>query len=719
MHLPAPITHDIVLVGGGHAHTLVLRMWGMDPQPGVRLTLISPEPMTAYSGMLPGLVAGHYRRGDLDIDLVRLARFAGARLILARATGIDRGRRRVQVEGRAPVAYDLMSIDVGVTSDMPALPGFADHAVPAKPLDGLADRWQPFVEACAAGQAEPRVAVIGAGLAGTELALAARHRLGPGASVTLIEAASPLAAVGSGARRALLRHLAQAGVTLSSSSPAACVTAEGVGLADGGFVPATFVIGAAGAQAQGWLAETGLALDQGFIRVGPTLQSESDPLIFAAGDIACMSQSPRPKAGVFAVRQAPVLAHNLRAAVAGGALRSYRPQRDYLKLVSTGARGAVADKWGLPLDGGLLWRWKDRIDRAFMEKFHHLPVMAPAHGPAGASQPQDQPLCGGCGAKVGRGPLQAALDRLPPVTRADVETGAGDDAAVLVMGAMRQVITTDHLRGFLLDPGLMARIAAVHALGDVWSMGAAPQVALAQVILPVMGERQQAETLREIMAAAAEVFGPEGAAIVGGHTSLGAELTIGFTVTGLCEGPAITQAGARPGDRLILTKPIGTGVILAAEMGGRAAGPTVRAAWASMARPSGVVARLIAPHAHAMTDVTGFGLAGHLLQILDASQVAARLHLAAVPILPGALALSAAGIGSSLLPANRQAAARMAMADSPAADLLFDPQTAGGMLAAVPAALADDLVEQLGANGEAAAVIGDILPGAPFLTVSG
>ena len=719
MHLPAPITHDIVLVGGGHSHALVLRMWGMDPRPGIRLTLISPDPVTAYSGMLPGLVAGHYGREDLDIDLVRLARFAGARLVLARAVGIDRDRRRVMVEGRAPVAYDLVSIDIGATSDMPALPGFADHAVPAKPLDRLADRWQAFAAACAAGRALPHVAVIGAGLAGAELALAARHRLGPGARVTLIEAALPLPAVGGGARRALLRHLDHAGVALATRSPAVAVSAKGVRLADGRLIPATFVIGAAGAQAQGWLAETGLTLERGFIRVGPTLQSETDPLIFATGDIAHMSQSPRPKAGVFAVRQAPVLAHNLRAAIAGGALRAYRPQRDYLKLVSTGTRSAVADKWGLPLDGGLLWHWKDRIDRAFMDRFRQFPDMAPAPASATPGQPQDRPLCGGCGAKVGRGPLQAALDRLPPVTRGDVETGAGDDAAVLAFGGVRQVITTDHLRGFLLDAGLMARITAIHALGDVWAMGAAPQVALAQVILPVMGERQQTETLREIMAAAAEVFGPEGASIVGGHTSLGAELTIGFTVTGLCAGTALTHAGARPGDRLILTKPIGTGVILAAEMAGRAGGQTVRGAWASMARPSGVAARLIAPHARAMTDVTGFGLAGHLMTILDASGVAARLDLAAVPVLPGALALAAAGVASSLLPANRQAAARMTLADSPATDLLFDPQTAGGMLAAVPAALADDLIGQLRAIGQEAAVIGEIIAGSPFLTVEG
>jgi selenide, water dikinase len=718
MRLPDPITRDLVLVGGGHTHALVLRMWGMAPLPGVRLTLIDPAPAAAYSGMLPGHIAGHYPRAALEIDLVRLARFAGARLVLGRAVGIDREKRRVRVEGRADIAYDILSIDAGVTSDMPALPGFQDHAVAAKPLAIFADRWEAFVSGVATGAAVPEVAVIGAGLAGVELALAARHRLGPKARVALIEAAEPLAAVGRGARAALIAHLRRSGIALHAGQAAVACTADGVALKDGTMVPARFIIGAAAARAGGWLHETGLSLENGYVRVGPTLQSESDPRIFAVGDIAHLGHAPRPKAGVFAVREAPVLLANLRALATGGRARAgYHPQSDYLKLVSTGHRGAVADKWGLRLDGGLLWRWKDRIDRKFMAKFQDLPTMA-AKGAADrpSDRPSDRPLCGGCGAKAGRGALDRALARLPAPQRADVATGAGDDAAVLKIGGQRQVITTDHLRAFTFDPYVMARIAAIHALGDVWSMGAAPQAALAQIILPPMGEDLQAEWLREIMEGALSVFAPEGADIVGGHTTLGAELTIGFTVTGLAPRP-VTHAGALPGQAIVLTKPIGTGVIMAAEMLGAAPGRVVAGALAHMQRPQGIAARLIAPQATAMTDVTGFGLAGHLLSILDASGVSATLRLSEVPTLPGAVELASAGHGSSLLPANLSARARMFFSDGPKAQLLFDPQTAGGLLATIPADEAGRLVEALRAAGEIAAVIGHVEEGAPFLTV--
>ncbi len=251
MQVQIPLTRDLVMIGGGHTHALVLRMWAMKPIPGVRLTLISPDPTAAYSGMLPGHVAGLYPRAALQIDLVQLARHAGARLILGRAAGIDRESRRIRVPGRPDVAYDIASIDIGITSDMPALPGFAGHAVPAKPLDAFADAWEGFASRATRGRAEPTVAVIGGGVAGVELALAARHRLGSGAEVTVIERGAALALVGGGARRALLGHLARAGIALLEHAPVVAVEADAVRLADGRRVASAFTLGAAATQPAG------------------------------------------------------------------------------------------------------------------------------------------------------------------------------------------------------------------------------------------------------------------------------------------------------------------------------------------------------------------------------------------------------------------------------------------------------------------------------------
>ncbi|MHC0053461.1 selenide, water dikinase SelD [Actibacterium sp. D379-3] len=730
MHAPLPLTRDLVLIGGGHSHALVLRKWGMAPLPGARLTLINPGPTAPYSGMLPGLVAGHYTSADLEIDLVRLARFAGARLVLGRAVGIDRDARLIEVEGRAPVFYDLASVDIGISSDLPALAGFAEHAVPAKPLGPFAEAWEGYVARAAAGQAVPQVLVIGAGVAGVELSLACAHRLrltGVAGQVTLLEAGeSALRDLGAGARRALLAQMQAQGVALRTGARIARVTAGGVVLDGGAQLPGGIVIGAAGARPQGWLAGTGLQLSDGFIDVGPDLRSLNDPLIYAVGDCAHMTHAPRPKAGVFAVRQAPVLGHNLRADLIGGRRRDYHPQKDYLKLISTGRKHAVADKLGLRLEGDWLWRWKDRIDVKFMRKFHDLPEMnavpdIPAAAALGVREvlAGAKPPCGGCAAKPGADVLKAGLAGLPAPVRGDVMQGAGDDAAVLRHGAGMQVITSDHFRGFIDDPYMLARIAAVHALGDIWAMGAQPQAALATLILPRMRDRMQEHMLREIMAGAVQVFAAAGADLVGGHSSVGAELTVGFTVTGLHDGAPVGLAGARPGDALILTKPTGSGTIFAAEMQGRARGADVAAALAQMATPQGAAAGVLAPVAHAMTDVTGYGLAGHLLTILRASGVSAELTLADVPLMPGALALAEDGVRSTLYPENAAMLAEMLGADAQGARtaLLLDPQTAGGLLAAVPGDRAAAVLADLRAVGTGAARIGTITEGAPLIVL--
>lgn len=734
MH-PLPFTRDLVLIGGGHSHALVLKYWGMKPLAGVRVTVINPGPVAAYSGMLPGFVAGHYPLDALELDLVRLARFAGARLIAGRATHIDTARQEIHVTGRPPIQYDIASIDIGITTGMPDLDGFDTHAIAAKPLEAFAKRWDRFRSDVRAGTVAPEVAVIGGGVAGAELAMATSHALGgqDGAAVSLIDHSEILTELRPAARRRMQAALTHAGVNVLPNSHVTRVTDDCVMLAGGEIIPSTFTLGVAGARPYPWLSEIGLETTEGSITVGPTLQS-SDPSIFATGDCAYMRHAPRPKAGVFAVRQAPVLFENLKRVLMAGPkaekLRAYRPQSDYLKLISLGGKSALADKNGLLLAGPLLWRWKDHIDRKFMAMLKDLPPMAmpalPAEIALGVRDALagSENMCGACGAKVGGDVLARVLEDTKPigdtsVRRADVIDLKGDDAAMLTLGNVRQVLSVDHLRGFALDPFVMTTLTATHALGDIWAMGAAPQAALATVTLPRMSPALQDRTLREIMTAARTVFEAAGANVIGGHTSMGAEFSVGFTVTGLVDEGArapITLAGAQAGDVLILTKPIGSGVILAAEMALKARGADVIAAYTHMAQSSARASEHLSC-AHAMTDVTGFGLAGHLTGICRASHVGAEISLGQIPVLSGALALSAQGVRSTIYPSNRAYVPEYDGPEDPHADLLFDPQTAGGLLAAVAPDEADGVLCALKADGYTAAPIGKITGGGVTLTV--
>ncbi|WP_420567804.1 selenide, water dikinase SelD [Thalassovita sp.] len=715
MQTQTPLTRDLVLIGGGHSHALVLLKWGMQPLPGTRVTVINPGPTAPYSGMLPGHIAGHYSRDELEIDLVRLARFAGARVILDRAVGLDATAKTITLQDGREIAYDVASIDVGITSELPQLPGFSQHAIGAKPLDIYAETWAQYIDAAQRdGHAQP-VAVIGGGVAGVELAMAMAHALRAAtgtADVTLIEAGDTILSADPTPRPKLEEALKENGVTICTKTIISEVTPEGPKLSSGKIIPAGLTIGVAGALPQPWLQDTGLPLHEGFVIVEPTLQVRGHPDLFAVGDCAHLDHAPRPKAGVYAVRAAPILLANLRAALTGHQMRPFKPQKDYLKLISLGRKSALAEKWGRVWQGPWLWRMKNRIDQKFMTMFRDLPEMPAPQLPSlttlGVAETvgDGQPICGGCGSKVGAQTLAGALAALPQVKRPDVLTGRGDDAAILQIGSQKQVLTTDHLKAFTEDPALMARITAVHALGDIWSMGAEPQAVLANVILPRMSPDLQARTMAEIMGAASDMFAQVGAEIVGGHSTQGPEMTIGFTVTGLVQH-AITQAGAQPGDALILTRPLGTGVLLAAEMQARANGRHVARMLQAMAQPQ-TQAALILHKAHAMTDVTGFGLAGHLQAICAASGVGAELDLDGILTYEGAIQMSEIGVKSTLYESNLKSSPVL-NATGPKATLLHDPQTAGGLLAAVPADQADRLLSDLQAHNIHAARIGRII----------
>lgn len=743
MQKPAqPVLRDIVLVGGGHSHVVVLRNFGMHPIPGVRLTLICRDTHTPYSGMLPGYVAGHYRYDDVHIDLSRLAEFAGARFLRDEAIGLDRAAQKVICKGRPPVPYDQVSINIGSTPQIGQVPGADRHAIPVKPIHRFNDRWRTLLERMETHRGPLRVAVVGGGAGGVELALAMQYRLlnelkARDRDTREIEfhlfssADSILPTHNARVRRRFERVLADRGIRVHCQARVDRVETGEVQVDGQGFA-ADEVLWVTEAGGAGWLKETGLRLDpDGFIEVKATLQSVSDPKVFAAGDIATLVDTPRPKAGVFAVRQGKPLARNLRLAVQGRPLRPYRPQRHWLALISTGDRYAVASRGRLGFWGRGVWHWKDWIDRRFMRRFNEVRAMTEEANPTGFSvslNPDEKAQalsavamrCGGCGAKVGSTVLARALSQLQPVAREDVLIGLHDpdDAAVVrVPAGMASVQTVDFFRAFIDDPYLFGQIAANHSLSDIFAMGAEAQTAMAIATVPSGLEAKVEDLLLQMMSGALEVLNEAGCALVGGHTGEGQELALGFAINGFIDPAGImSKGGMQAGELLLLTKPLGTGTLFAAHARLQAKGRWIDAALEGMRLSNRRGAQCLRAHgARACTDVTGFGLLGHLVEMTRPSQVDVELDLAALPILPGAEETVALGILSSLQPANvrlRRAIRNQAeMIDHPRYPLLFDPQTSGGLLASVPAARAEACVEALRALGYGeTAIIGRVRP---------
>ncbi|MFH1603929.1 MAG: FAD-dependent oxidoreductase, partial [Pseudomonadota bacterium] len=366
-----PVLRDIVLVGGGHSHVGVLKRFGMRPMPGVRLTVICRDVHTPYSGMLPGYVAGHYSYDAVHIDLSRLAQFSGARFFRDEAVGLDRGASKVLCRNRPPVPYDYVSINIGSAPRMVDVVGAAEHAVPVKPINGFNERWQLLLERVRRHAGGTRIAVVGGGAGGVELTLAMQYRLrnelrasgrdSEELSFHLLTGSSVILPThNASVRRAFERVLAARGVAVHCNAEVVRVSAGRLQTTGGETVDADEIVWVTRAGGASWLRGTGLALDaDGCIEVNDTLQTVTDPKVFAAGDIASMVGHTLEKAGVFAVRQGPPLAENLRRSAEGRSLKAYRPQSRWLALISTGDRHAVASRGALGFQGAWVWRWKD------------------------------------------------------------------------------------------------------------------------------------------------------------------------------------------------------------------------------------------------------------------------------------------------------------------------------------------------------------------------
>ena len=738
MNQTSPLKKELVLVGGGHSHVQVIRMLAMKKAlRGIRVTLISDESTVCYSGMLPGCLAGLYRPDEMEMELRPLCAWAGIRFIRSRVAGLDPAMQQVFFEdGRPPLAYDTLSINIGSIPRGMDTPGVQEHAVPTRPLGKLLKRVRQFEENHRADGQPLRIVIAGGGAAGAELAFAMYARWGERFApieITLVESQSTLL-TGHNPRvaRIIMRYLEEKGITCLTGRRVGGVDETGVHFEDHPSLPCNFLLWATGGAPPDLLRKTNLGTSEhGFIRVRPTLQVTGHDNVFAAGDCIEFESRPLPKSGVYAVREGPVLARNIQSFMESRPPVPYKPQASALALLMTGTRNAVTSRRHIAFHGAWVWRLKDWIDRRWMRKFEPslLPPMDPAADSPHAAKATDGDTdeaamrCAGCGAKVGSTVLTGVLDELEVFNREDVRIGLhdADDAALLEVPPGRSLVqTVDGFRAFTGDLHLFGRIALVHAASDLYAMGAGPHSALVTVALPYAEKHLVANDLRQLMGGIAEEARRLRITLLGGHTSEGSETAVSVTMNGLTDSDSVfRKGGLQPGDELVLAKPVGTGIILAADMHLKARGRWVDEVFEGMLQSNGEAARVLTQTGiPAVTDVTGFGLAGHLAEMLEASGTGAEIEVGLIPRYNGTEACVAAGVESTLAPSNREhlqkrwqveAAAGVADTSDAAGAILYDPQTSGGLLAGVPPAKVDEVLSKLRDAGyEQAACIGRV-----------
>eukprot|EP00927_Polykrikos_kofoidii_P086210 TRINITY_DN9596_c0_g1_i1.p1 TRINITY_DN9596_c0_g1~~TRINITY_DN9596_c0_g1_i1.p1 ORF type:complete len:980 (+),score=160.29 TRINITY_DN9596_c0_g1_i1:101-2941(+) len=777
-----PVLKDLVLIGGGHTHVHVLLMFGMEPLEGVRLTLITRDMDTPYSGMLPGHIAGHYKKDECHIDLGRLGRFAGARIIHGEVVGMDVDTKRIRVrscfEGdtceRPSIRYDAVSINVGCSPSLfGGLSGYEaskdasllpQGLVTVKPIDRFSEAWDSITSQVSGWTCRKQICVVGGGAGGCELALSIQHRL----QVELQSAhlpkdwihmklvsRQPVVCPNHGATMQRLMHevLVERGIELILGYSAQTVEKRKIvciGASGTKEVEFDECIWCTDGAPQSWFRDVPLDKDaSGFFEVEQTLQCRragcAVPDIFAAGDCASIRGHPRPKAGVFAVMAGMPLSKNVRSVFTGDAFVKYNPQREFLGIIGLGHGGAIASKGHWGMRSKWLWNLKDWIDQTWMWRYTAgLPKMEqPLEEPSAVAKRAGSAAlellknatmrCGGCGNKVGATVLSDAMQRMltesPAFPNPEVLVGVDtpDDCAVVRQKGDKVVsaCSIDFFKAFIGDPWVFGRCAALHAMSDCFAMGARPQHALAVAVTALGSDEVMTEDLFQMMSGANHELCAASCTLAGGHTTEGPESALGFSVTGVADDieSLMTKGGMKAGDVLVMTKPLGTGCIFAADMRTEARGRWVLGAlrWALKSNQQPAV-MFRSYRATSCTDITGFGLLGHLVEMCKGTSdvgVAARLNLDAVPLLEGAQSLVDNGIMSSLQGANfrlrrailneEQVAEAFAAGALPKYPLLFDPQTNGGLLVSVPAKLVDECLAELQRASLTAWRIGDVV----------
>ena len=747
-----PIQTELVLVGGGHANIQVLKSFGMRPIAGLRVSLISDVINAPYSGMLPGFVAGEYSYDEMHINLVQLANFANARFIKTNITSIDTLNRQIHCEGRPEISYDLISVNTGITPDFGDIIGAREHCIAVKPISHFLSHL-PNLDATVTSPTDV-IAIIGSGAAGIELAFAFRARFNQKnikPKITIIGSAERFfPTLPKKCHQAIYEQCKKADIEVHLGHAATQVSNKVVTLNSGVQLAASHTFLVTGAKPSEWLNSSSIDLtSDGYIEVNNAYQSISNNRVFAGGDIAKIKHQPRPRSGVFAVRAGPILAKNLRLALEGMAVQPHQPQSRYLSLIMLG-NGTVMALWDrFYISAKWLWPVKKWIDQKFISNFSNLPDMKEStHSSIKLSEKElmaeKDPLlekmhCAGCGAKAGA----HLLDTVLPIA-AEIAAKLGGDMRYLpnlniIADAgefpiaefsdsnQTMVQTIDSISQMISDPFLFGRIAALHSLSDLVVSNTVPLTALSLITLQRAKRNLQESDLTNMLAGAMIEFSRAKVTLIGGHTSQSYENSLGFALTGIknksTHSKAYLPSFASNLEPLsvILTKPLGIGLLLAASMRNEAPdGAYQNCVDVMLASNTSAAEFLWQNGVLAMTDVTGFGLARHIENVIQDIEtnlnvkMGAALFLHKIPILEGASKiLENTSIRASLSPSNKNSVRNfmdLNTKNTSLTDILFDPQTSGGIVAVVPTANANKLVAHLQKSiAPKTAIIGSLL----------
>ena len=693
-----PITNDLVLIGGGHSHLSVLMKLSKRPINGNRITLITNEIDTPYSGMIPGYIEGIYSWRDSHIDLYRLCLKLNVRFIHAEVERVSAYEKEIYFKDRPKIKFDVLSINTGIQSNNREIKGAAKYCLPVKPISKLANNFLNKITNFKS------IAFIGGGAGSVELALAIKKRflnINQDIKITIITGKRGLLSTfPQKTKLTSLKTLEKFKIDIIEYKRVLEVKPKQIILSDKSMLKIDKAILSTNSMTPKWLAKSDILLTKdNYILVNKSFQTNYK-YVFASGDVIDFNNQNLKKAGVFAVRSGKPLAINIKQFILGKKLVEYKFNKNYLALIGTSKRSAIATKYNLTFNSRFFFYLKKYIDQNFIKKFSDFRIRKKFTLDAlktdvlnifvkhkeKITDENDIMQCKGCAAKV---PLNALKQALPK----DIVSTSED--AVSVPGHPELYQTVDMISSIITDPFLLGKIAANHSISDMVSVNSKITSAMMILQLPLSKTEINSRDLEQVLLGANEIFKTIDCPLIGGHTMIGKDKDpiIGFSILGQKQKKIKIMKNRRKiktKDLLILTEKIGSGLIFAG----------INNYLIDSYFQTDVIKQMIKGNLNfgkisnhlnilSMTDITGFGLANHLLNLIkrDNSKTGLTIYPNKIPLFEGVNECLNKDIKSSLFKSNYDIAQKdiIYKRDKSKLDnILYDPQTVGGIAFIIP-----------------------------------
>ena len=693
-----PITNDLVLIGGGHSHLSVLMKLSKRPINGNRITLITNEIDTPYSGMIPGYIEGIYSWRDSHIDLYRLCLKLNVRFIHAEVERVSAYEKEIYFKDRPKIKFDVLSINTGIQSNNREIKGAAKYCLPVKPISKLTNNFLNKITNFKS------IAFIGGGAGSVELALAIKKRflnINQDIKITIITGKRGLLSTfPQKTKLTSLKTLEKFKIDIIEYKRVLEVKPKQIILSDKSMLKIDKAILSTNSMTPKWLAKSDILLTKdNYILVNKSFQTNYK-YVFASGDVIDFNNQNLKKAGVFAVRSGKPLAINIKQFILGKKLVEYKFNKNYLALIGTSKRSAIATKYNLTFNSRFFFYLKKYIDQNFIKKFSDFKIRKKFTLEAlktdvlnifvkhkeKITDKNDIMQCKGCAAKV---PLNALKQALPK----DIVSTSED--AVSVPGQPELYQTVDMISSIITDPFLLGKIAANHSISDMVSVNSKITSAMMILQLPLSKTEINSRDLEQVLLGANEIFKTIDCPLIGGHTMIGKDKdpVIGFSILGQKQKKIKIMKNRRKiktKDLLILTEKIGSGLIFAG----------INNYLIDSYFQIDVIKQMIKGNLNfgkisnqlnilSMTDITGFGLANHLLNLIkrDNSKTGLTIYPNKIPLFEGVNECLNKDIKSSLFKSNYDIAQKdiIYKRDKSKLDnILYDPQTVGGIAFIIP-----------------------------------